>query len=151
MKKVFSIVVVLLLCYFGMLFYKQKSLNSTCNEISQTDLKLNRLNQRMDSIWHNTHESIRSSLAPDTDSLLVIRLTTLKQVKYITSYDYFKKMNPDLQHLIMQTGIQDSLTADQMKKIILEQESKRKAFVEDKLELNKLPFSSTLSSFIQCD
>ncbi len=123
---------------------------NACIEIQKNAAMMQQLGAKNDSIWAFTHKTIDAALPTDIDTLLRVRMTTLKQVKYIVSYNYFKQMSPDLQMLILKTGEQDSIAAATMRDIMKEQGDNQKTIAEYRTHLKKVPLGSYYLKKMAC-
>jgi hypothetical protein len=151
-KTIILFVIALLSIVYWYFFLLKPNSEATkaCAAIQQNDLEMKQYSASIDSTWEFTHQTIGASLPPDIDTLLRVRLTSLKQVKYITSYDYFKKMSPDLQQLIKKTGNQDSLIALKMRTIISTQADLQKSLFDNRTKLKKAFLGKYYLDKIQC-
>lgn len=126
-----------------------KAINA-CEEYKKNTVLMEKLHFKNDSLWDFTHHRIEEALPTDIDTLLKIRLLSLKQVKYITNYKYFPKLPNDVQTLIITTGEQDSIAADNMKKIMDKQIELQNAIWSEKLKLKNTFFGSFFLKTTDC-
>lgn len=151
MKKIIVFVGILLFAAAYITLYKPyQNAKSACMMMQLEDANIHKISTTVDSMWAQTHRVIAQSLPADIDTLLRIRLTTLKQVKYITSYQYFNEMTPALQSLIRTTGVKDSMYAYQMRMLMNEQTQQQQMLLTATQALHKVPFGNNLIQQLDC-
>jgi hypothetical protein len=151
MKRVILLFGLLVVSYW--LFFLQRPTavaTASCNEYRQNNHLMEGLHRQNDSLWNYTHDRIEAVLPNDIDTLLKIRLLTLKQVKYITSYRYFKQLPNDVQQIILATGKQDSITAAMMKTIMQTQVELQNTIWSEKNKLKNTFLGSYFINTLQC-
>lgn len=144
-KKVFYALVISVIVLYGLEFYRTLSnINSSKRYILANEQKITAYQHEIDSVWDYTHEAIAKTLPDDIDTLLKVRLLTLTQVKYITSYRYFKTMSPDLQAQILATGTRDSSVAHNVRSIMERNAAAQQQIMQQSNRLRKMPFGKML-------
>lgn len=151
MKKIALIFGVLAISYW-FFFLKMPSSNAltACEAYQMNNKMMEKLHVKNDSLWDFTHHRIEDVLPADVDTLLKIRLLTLKQVKYITNYKYFSKLPNDIQQLIVRTGEQDSIAAGKMKQIMQQQIELQNAIWKEKSKLKNTFLGNYFANAINC-
>lgn len=151
MKRIVLIFGILAICYwFFFLRMPSNSAATACEAYQKNNRMMEGLHTKNDSLWDFTHHKIAEVLPSDVDTLLKIRLLTLKQVKYITSYKYFTQMPTEVQQLIVKTGEQDSIAASKMKQIMQQQIELQNAIWKEKAKLKSLFLGNYFANSINC-